>query len=31
MDSLYGGHQSVSFVLKEAFSSIDEMKSKFAL
>lgn len=31
MDSLYGGHQPVSFVLKEAFSSIDEMKSKFAL
>lgn len=31
MDSLYGGHQGVSFVLKEAFSSVDDMKSKFAL
>ena len=31
MDSLYGGHEGVSFVIKASFTSVDEMKQKFAL
>lgn len=30
MDSLYGGHEGVSFVIKASFSSVDEMKQKFS-
>lgn len=30
MDSLYGGHEGVSFVIKTSFSSVDEMKQKFS-
>ena len=29
MDSLYGGHEGASFVIKASFSSVDEMKQKF--
>lgn len=29
MDSLYGGHQGVSFILKDSFHSIDEMVAAF--
>lgn len=29
MNSLYGGHEGVSFVIKASFSSVDEMKQKF--
>lgn len=31
MDSLYGGHQGISFVLKGAFTSVDEMVKNFQL
>lgn len=30
MDSLYGGHEGASFVIKASFSSVDEMKQKFS-
>lgn len=30
MDSLYGGHEGVSFVIKASFSSVDEMKQRFS-
>lgn len=30
MDSLYGGHEGVSFVIKASFNSVDEMKQKFS-
>ena len=30
MDSLYGGHEGVSFVIKASFTSVDEMKQKFS-
>ena len=30
MDSLYGGHEGASFVIKASFSSVDEMKQRFS-
>lgn len=30
MDSLYGGHEGVSFVINASFSSVDEMKQRFS-
>ena len=30
MDSLYGGKQGVSFVIKASFESVEKMKNAFA-